>query len=133
MKIKCLGNDGLALPDRFYEMGYTSETVFDIVVGETHSVYGMCYFKGVLEYLIVDSKSVPSWYPAVLFQIVDGTLPSCWHFGTSQDQDEVNAVWGYQELVESAEHFDELSEGKESARVVFRKRQEEADSEFVGS
>jgi hypothetical protein len=134
MQVTCVANSGKSLPE-FYRC-HTPHSQFDIAVSHHYSVYGMCLFKGVLHYLI-DSQlnGRPNWYPAVLFNVVDGTVPKSWRFSFSPENEEnaVSAVWGYEELVTSGSHFDGLAERDMEALRIFVKRRMELDVEAKAS
>jgi hypothetical protein len=75
-------------------------------------------------YLIdaVDRQGIshPTWYPAAYFSVVEGSIPSFWHYAyTSSDggRDFV-AVWGYLELT-SEGHFAGLQERDEADMLIW--------------
>ena len=136
MKVRCLNNTGHSLPATYFSIGYTRQSEFELVVGQTYSVYGMCLSRGVLEYLIdpqADAK--PNWYPAVLFEVKDAGIPQSWRFSFNARNEEygVPAIWGYEELVSSENHFDGLGERDvEALRIFFRRRVEmEAEADVA--
>jgi hypothetical protein len=133
MKVECFHNTGKGLPVSYFSLGYSSESQFDIEVGSTYSVYGMCLWKGCLQYLInPDVMPRPNWYPAILFEVRDKGLPESWQFSFLRENEEhgVVAVWGYRELVNSTAHFEGLLERERLAIDVFAKRRME--TEVVG-
>jgi hypothetical protein len=71
----------------------------------------------------------PHWYPAGLFEITRHELPPDWYFERLREEDgfEVNAIWGYEELVNMPEHFDDLPDRKKSAIDVFVERKKQID------
>jgi hypothetical protein len=69
----------------------------------------------------------PNWYPAELFDVIDRKLPSNWHYAFLGIPSYLNAIWGYDELVNVEGHFDKISEREESALMVFVKRRRETD------
>lgn len=127
MKVKCEANTGANLSEKTYEIGYTTETMFELKKHEFYTVYGMCQWRNSLHFLIKgEENNYPSWYPAELFTVSDKKLPLEWYFDFYTDND-ISAVWGYKELVEDESHFDELMERKNDALRVFLTRKREID------
>ncbi len=132
MKVKCLNNRGHALPASYFSYGYTPQSEFDIVVGQTYTVYAMFLSKEGLSYLIDPEADVrPNWYPAILFEILDKRLPRSWQFSfTPQDAEYgVLATWGYEEVANSEAHFNGLADRDTGALRVFFRRRTEIDKE----
>lgn len=131
MKVRCVANRGSVLPADFSPIGYFMESEFDILIDRSYVVYGMCLRRHVLAYLIdPEGTGRPNWYPVNLFEIEDNRTPSLWRFSfTPENQSHgVPAIWGYEELVNSTEHFDGLVERDALAISVFARRREEIDS-----
>ena len=96
--------------------------LFDVRVGEKYDIFGQAIFNKKLLYLIdPDDASKPNWYPAELFEMVDGTLPETWEFDCFPDQfgSDLGAIWGYRELVCDPDHFNELAERTPDALLIF--------------
>jgi len=119
-------------------------------VGEAYRVYAMAIFKeeelasklspkpdwypaqaGLIVLLCHEYAAPPTmrpeWYPIELFSIEDPRLPDDWEFSTSWEfgnaqsaQTNVQARWGYSELVHSDAHFEGLAEGDPVALEHFR-------------
>ena len=111
MRVLCKSNSGKSLSAKHFEIGYTSSTDFDLEQGKEYVVYAIILSKGLLSYLIVGEGSLPSWYPAELFSLTRKDLPVDWYFAFLGEDEGfvVNAIWGYEELVENDDHFDGLS------------------------
>jgi hypothetical protein len=129
MRVVCTTNDGRNLSAKHFESGYTSSTVFDLKVGKEYVVYAISLWKGFLSYLVVGEGSFPQWYPSGVFSITRSDLPLGWYFANFKEEEgfQVNAVWGYEELVNSESHFDELSNLEKSAIDIFVKRKRQID------
>ncbi len=90
---------------------YTSEVSEELLPGNQYAVYGLCLIEDCLLYLIdpiVQGSSRPFWYPSSLFSVCDSRLPNGWHFKQYPEVDYSNgvkAIWGYDQLVHSREHF----------------------------
>ncbi len=101
------------LSEKSYKLGYTEETVFHFQINKLYEVYGICIWHDTINYLLIEQEgSLPSWYPAEIFDISDPSLPSEWYFNFYgyDDISGLTAVWGYKDLVESKEHYTGLLE-----------------------
>lgn len=130
MKVQCKENSAKDWLDSLGKLGYSGESQCDIAIGESYTVYGMCLEGEALLYLLVGVGGRPAWYPAVLFEVRDTTLPSSWHFAFwGRDRSfRVKAVWGYSELINEECHFDALSEGDRQALEIFGERRVSIDA-----
>src|SRR5688500_190576 len=129
MKVLCTADDGNCLTDKHFEAGYTPSSEFDLDIGKEYVVYGICIWKGLLSYLLMGEGLHPHWYPSELFSITQRELPPDWYFAYFGDSDgrDLQALWGYYELINSEDHFDELSELEKDALQVFLIRKAETD------
>ena len=114
-------------------MGYTPGSQFDLAAGQAYTVYAICTWKAcALLYLCAgEGDGNANWYPAELFELTDGSLPSSWKFGYYGFDSDVSAIWGYEELIEGNEHFDLLAEHHDQAVSVFTRRRTEIDAELA--
>jgi len=106
-------------------------STFDLVIGTEYMVYSICLYQGSLAYLLVGEGHRPEWYPAELFQLINGEIPSTWQYVFSGFEYELNAIWGYDELVTDEDHFDQLSILEESAEIIFWARRREIDDLYT--
>lgn len=136
MKIRCLGNRGSQLPEAVLSFpGVTTDARYDIEVGAEYVVYATCCWTDCSwHYLIVDDAGHdrPSWYPADLFEIVDGRFPPHWmmsYFGWGDWPRSVSlkAVIGYAEMMDPA-HHDALQDRREEALRLFAVRRRETEA-----
>ncbi len=132
MKVQCQTVDARSLLAEHYAAGYSDQTDFGqtLAVDEVYTVYGVCvWVQGLVLYLLDPSgTSVPSWYPAELFRIVDAGLAPAWRAWHRPDSSyHVVALFGYYELVEDASHYDALLERDSVALRLFGERRREAD------
>lgn len=126
MNVVCIANTGAALSEKNLSGGNSRESVFDLVIGQSYTVYGMCIWQDSLHYLLVGASNYPSWYPAELFEISNSLLPLEWYFnyvGTTW----TTAIWGYKELVTNDSHEEDLMERKAHALEIFMIRKTEID------
>ncbi len=130
MRVLCKANNGRSLSAKYFDRNYASPSSdFDLDPGREYVVYGISLWKGLLLYLIIGEGMYPHWYPSELFSITRNEMPSGWHF-TRRSEDEgyqVTAIWGYAELVNEEEHFDDLSNLEKSAVELFVERQRQID------
>src|SRR5687768_2336489 len=50
----------------------------DVTTGEQYVVGGLAIFEGAVLVLIIDDANLVAWKPAVMFNVVDATLPDDW-------------------------------------------------------
>jgi hypothetical protein len=127
MKVLCTSNSGTSLSAKHFECGYTASSAFDLVPGTEYTVYGICLWRSLLLYLIVGQGSYPHWDPAELFQVTHPQLPNGWYFAFFGYEVELNAISGYDELVNKREYFDQLSNLETPALEIFEMRRREID------
>ena len=126
MKILCIYQNARDIPEKSMKVSGTSNTEFSVSIGNEYIVYGMMLWKGVIKYLIVGNHDKPSWYPAELFEVKNDYLPLEWYFDFSITEN-LEAIWGYSELVHDSEHFDLLQERDSNAIKIFLKRKQEIE------
>jgi hypothetical protein len=125
MLVSCKYNSNASVPDLERVNGNLLTAKFDIMIGKHYIVFGQVLFARKLMYLVdPDEMTRPNWYPAELFDVVDGTIPNSWQFsyyayGYSED---LGAIWGYDNLVSDPNHFNALSEREPEALLVFARQ-----------
>jgi hypothetical protein len=129
MRVLCTAKSGESLSVNHYEHGYTPSTDFDLEIGKDYIAYGISLWNGLLVYLVVGEGLHPHWYPAELFTVSENKLPDDWFFAYFAEKDgaEINAIWGYNELVNNEVHFDGVSNLDQDAIEVFVTRKKEID------
>lgn len=134
MKVTCIGNTGRHLPNNYLVSGNSINTEFQVELGSTYIVYGICLWDdNTLHYLLLgEPEDPPSWYPAELFHVSDNLLPMEWYFSfhSVRENRVITAIWGYKELALDLQHYDELIEREKHAIKVFLARKKEID-EFM--
>ncbi|PTT02548.1 hypothetical protein DBR11_04475 [Pedobacter sp. HMWF019] len=125
MKIKCLYNTGEILMNSQRKPKYVSENTkySQLKIGEEYLVLGILMIDGLLYYL-VDDGGIISECPSLLFCIIDNKLPDDWFFSNIENEyTEIEAVWGYYELVFDPQHYSKLINMDEEAhRIYYRKK-----------
>ncbi len=127
MLLRCVIDNGGALPPHQRGLFYTSETQFDVEIGDEHTVYALGLFESGLIALIVSKSGIPVWYPLELFEVVSDRLPPDWVFAFFGDDkpEGLNGLpgwqarWGYREIVSSDAHLDGLIEADPEALRIF--------------
>jgi len=130
MRVLCTANTGSRLTAKHFERNYASpSSEFDLETEKEYIVYGIILWKGFLLYLVLGEGMYPHWYPSELFSVTRNELPPDWYFARRREEEgyEVNAVWGYEELVNTEGHFDELSNLQKTAIDVFLERKQQID------
>jgi hypothetical protein len=131
MKVKCIANRGSDLPKKLLDEGYLATSEFDLIINQTYMVYGVMSWKGVINYLTLDKyESLPVWFPAELFTVMDETLPFEWYFDYFGFEQDISFLCGYKELVQERKHFEGLIERESDAIGVFIKRKKEIEDIF---
>lgn len=129
MKIVMKENKQVFSP-RTYQLGYSDETVFEFDKIFSYVVYGICIWKEVIHYLLIEKEGyLPSWYPAELFSITDNSVPFEWYFNFYGDENEpmLSAIWGYKELAMDKNHYYDLIERESKDISIFLHRKKEID------
>lgn len=135
MKVQCIYQKDAPLLPELLAIGYAPEVVIDVVRGQVFTVYSICQWKGMIHYLIINGDiDRPVWFPAVLFDVVDSSLPDNWHhaYWGNRMNAPATAVWGYPEMSESGgKHYVGLIERESDDLKVFAARRDEIDSEMT--
>lgn len=130
MRLQCRGNSGAALPaSALGASGNTSNSRFNITVGEQYDARAMALWTYGLGVLIVDDTGRPNWKPLDLFVVFDGGLPDNWEFTIVSQREPVLALWGYPALIHDPRHHDDLIDRKISA---FRRFLDESGADRDG-
>lgn len=127
MKAKCISSDGNILSEKYHKIGFTGDSKFDIEIDSEYSIYGVCWWRDLLLFLVYDSTCSPNWYPSEFFKVFEDRVPNNWRFTTyNKDEYSVKAVLGYPELLNES-HYNGLIEREESALEFFRQIKSEID------
>lgn len=128
MRVKCLYNRGSELDTNYLlRCRDTVNTEYPLKKGEIYVVYGQAIIEDLLYYLVLGTyQNLPNWYPAELFEIVDGSVCFDWFFRYDIKQFPT-ALWGYYELIVDKDHYENLIEREPVAVKTFLKRKKEID------
>jgi hypothetical protein len=130
MKVKCVANQGTILSSRFLSTGQLKSSKFQLEIDKLYTVYSISQWKGALFYLTMDKWfTLPFWHPAELFKVEDHMLQIEWYFKFYGYRDvELEALWGYQEMIFDPLHYRNLIEREDNAVRTFLYRREEIDN-----
>lgn len=132
MIVRCTARTGDVLPSmsRDSSVGIDGSTEFPVTVGRSYLVFAMTIYLGVAWYYIMDDDghAWPTWVPAPLFEVVDGSLPASWrvgyfHFGR-EDQ---YPIVSFPEWAEDQQFYERLVDGDATAVRIFSERKREIE------
>ena len=141
MKVLCLRKTGEALRPYEYESISNKEVFgrfrvsaygrFEVVVGREYRVMGIIVFKTHQAYLVDDNDFI-SACPCQLFEIIDDTVDSNWHFRMIDKSESiypaVQAILGYPELCSDLKAYQNLLQEFDSgAKEIYFRRKAELD------
>lgn len=115
MKVLCV-HDRILESMNYKVVGYSSATNFKLTVGSLYTVYAVMIENENVYYLLVvqdkDYPSVPYWYPAILFNVVESDTGLNWHYmcHVSDSHNMPLSMFGYRELVENPDECSDLME-----------------------
>jgi len=122
MRISCRANSGQALPESYLGNGYFRESVFNVTIGSEYAVLGIAVYKGIVCFLLVDDVSLPNWYPADLFSVVDSRIPANWFSALYPgNAAALGFLIGYRALIFDERHYDALLERDPEALEIFHR------------
>ncbi len=108
------------LDERHAKVGYTAESRIDLDKGAEYEVCAMAVWNGLIMYLVFDRTELPNWYPVELFSVSDHTLPPDWSADVYGPREQLQAIWGYREIVLDENHYDALIERDPAAIEIAR-------------
>lgn len=136
MIVKCIANTGEYLrqfePEKlskkvFGVFGSSSYTQYGLTLGKEYIVMGMIFFDGHLAYLIDDGGCI-SADSCPLFEIVDSSVGSNWHFRLQNPTDRnypyIQVPWGYHEFCYGENSYEDLIVERDEAamQIYFRRK-----------
>lgn len=130
MRVRCITNTGKGFSKYTLEhRGCSVESSIPFDVGKEYVVYGQLVWRRMLQYLLLGSGvTLPSWYPAEAFEVVDSHLPHDWVFQYNPVSD-LSAIWGFKELVYTEGFNDQLMDYEENAAKIFINQKIKMDQE----
>ena len=137
MKVKCIENTAVALPEGIYSYKKTDE--FLITIGNEYTVYGIVTFKRFQWYLVCEDYydgvniCYPMWIFSQCFKILDGRISKFWEVSEDTDvysYNERTIKFGFKELVLDQYFYSKIIEGEEKEVRIFSTIKKVMDSEF---
>ena len=90
MRVRCIANAYSLLPaTSVIYAPDCGDATLSLQIGTEYIVYGV-WGRGCenLYSILADEYSrFPEWFPSMLFEVVDGQLPSCWRYAPQPDSD----------------------------------------------
>lgn len=131
MKVKCIAKTGNQLPSSYINERLTLgvDQQFSISLGVIYTVYALTTAWDRVWYYIADDVYVdyPVWYPAPLFEVVDGRVSEYWQCQFYSDSNKL--IMAIPEWIEDRYFYDRLTDGESEAVRIFTMRKEQIDAE----
>jgi hypothetical protein len=131
--VRCIATTGEALPamSRDSSVGVADSTEFPVTIGRPYPVFAITIYLGVAWYYVLDDdgREWPTWVPAPLFEIVDGSLPAGWKVGYFNfGRDDQYPIVSFPEWAEDHLFYERLVDGDATAVQVFARRRQEIEA-----
>jgi hypothetical protein len=110
--------------------GVNSDTEFPVTVGRVYPVYAMTLFLGIAWYYVLDDDghAWPTWIPATVFEVIDGSLPASWKVGYFRfGAEEQYPILSFPEWADDHAFYERLVDGDPEATRIFAERRAEAE------
>lgn len=132
MIVRCIANTGATLPAVNIDprRGYDRSTEFPLTVHVDYVVFAVTVFLGTAWYYVLDDDGLdwPTWMPASLFEIADGSLPHAWKFGyVRYSQEDQKAILSFPEWADDPSFYERLVDRDPVAVEIFARRRLEAE------
>jgi hypothetical protein len=133
MIVRCVRNLADSLPSSTYDsrIGITTGTTFPVTVDRRYAVYAVTVFRGCTWYYILndDGHAWPTWTPAPLFDITDGSLPASWILGYHRSsREDQNPMLSFPEWATDHYFYERLVDGDPDTVRVFATRRAEVEA-----
>ncbi len=132
MKIRCIANTGDVLPTMCRDplRGIDIDTQFPVTTGSSYPVYAVTLFLGTVWYYVLDDdrNPWPTWMPAPLFEVEDGSLPPTWSIGYFRfSREEQYPILSFPEWAADHHFYERLVDREDEAIQVFENRRREVE------
>ena len=130
MIVRATADTGDVLPamSRDTAVGIDGSTEFPVTIGATYAVFAMTIYLGMAWYYILDDdgRPWPTWAPAPLFEIVDGSIPTSWRVGYFHfDRENQYPILSFPEWVEDHSFYERFFDEDDTAVRIFAERRRE--------
>lgn len=87
------------------------------------------YFSSQCSYYLIDVHGKPYWFPYLLFDILENSIPSSWFFINKRKNIEgnIHIICGFDELCNDEEYYNKLISREEKAMRTYFKRKIELE------
>lgn len=106
------------------------ERHFPLTVGARYGVYAITVRHGIPWYYIDtdDRLRWPTWYPASIFDVVDGSFPASWRYGYYfLDADTQFPIFSFPEWANDRFFYERLVDDELEALEIYQRRRLEVD------
>jgi hypothetical protein len=104
---------------------------FGLELNREYIVMGMLLYKDTnCIYFLVDVNSRPEWYPYLLFDVSDNSIPNSWFTKIYDKKIKNNGVfclWGFKELCNDETFYEQLIDRDDQAMRTYFKRKIEIE------
>jgi len=130
--VRSIANSGDVLPptSRDRTVGIDENTEFPVTIGRSYPVFAMTIYLGVAWYYILndDGHEWPTWAPAPLFELLDGSLPASWRLGYFHfSQERQFPILSFPEWANDHTFYERLVDGDATAVRTFSERRLEIE------
>lgn len=109
---------------------------YGLELGKQYLVMGIATYKDSnCQYYLLDVNGKPEWFPFLLFEISDNSLPQNWFVRISGEKEssDLFSIYGFEELCNDVFFYDRLAEREEVAMRIYFKRKIEYEEELDNS
>lgn len=103
-------------------LAYNRDAVARLTVETQYRVCAMSLYAGSVMVLVCADTGLPDWYPIQLFRVEDSSIPNEWRFAFYRDSAHLQALWGYEDMIDDESHYDGLLEREVRALEKFFSR-----------
>lgn len=133
MRVRAIATTGNVLPvmSRDSLVGIDDSTQFPVTIGRDYAVFAMTVYLGMAWYYVLDDDghAWPTWMPAPLFEVVDGSIPPTWTLGYFNfGREDQYPILSFPEWAGDHTFYERLVDGDESAVRTFSERRREIEA-----
>ncbi len=135
MKVVCIQNNFQYIDKNIYQnLGFDSDTVLPIEIGQQSIVYAITTIKNNFWYLVdVVGLRYPMYYPYQCFNIVDKRMSKYWQITELPDEYNDNKLGifiGFNEMINDEYFYGELLEDNQNIIEIFNNYRKKMIEEF---
>ena len=125
MKVICKKNTAKGLNLEEVKTLFIDEYRYRLEIGREYVVMGIVTYKNSnCPYYLIDHDGRPDWFPYVLFDVIDNSLPENWYIRVFNKGEAGNlfTLIGFDELCNDDDFHDALLNRDETAMKIYRER-----------